>query len=79
MANEAQVRVLRDRYASLSRREREVMGLVVGGVLNKLIGGKLGISEITVKAHRAKMMRKMKAASLADLVKMAAKLRYFPI
>ena len=79
LANEARVRVLSERYASLSRREREVMGLVVGGMLNKLIAGRLGISEITVKAHRAKMMRKMHAASLADLVKMAAKLRYFSI
>ena len=76
LAHEAQIRVLRERYESLSRREREVMDLVVSGMLNKLIGGILGISEITVKAHRAKMMRKMNAGSLADLVKMAAKLRY---
>jgi FixJ family two-component response regulator len=55
------------------------MDLVVSGMLNKLVGGILGISEITVKAHRAKMMRKMNAGSLADLVKMAAKLRYFPV
>ena len=71
----AQVRELRDRYASLSRREREVMRLVVSGLLNKQVGGELGISEITVKAHRGRMMRKMKAGSLADLVSMATRLR----
>ena len=63
------MRALRDRYASLSRREREVMALVVSGLLNKQVGVELGISEITVKAHRGKVMRKMKADSLADLVK----------
>jgi len=67
-------RALRDRYASLSRREREVMALVVSGLLNKQVGGELGISEITVKAHRGKVMRKMSADSIADLVKMAAEL-----
>ena len=72
---EAEMRVLRDRYASLSQRERQVMALVVSGLLNKQIGGELGISEITVKAHRGKVMQKMKADSLADLVKMAARLR----
>jgi FixJ family two-component response regulator len=72
---EAEMRVLRDRYASLSPRERQVMALVVSGLLNKQIGGELGISEITVKAHRGKVMQKMKANSLADLVKMAARLR----
>jgi FixJ family two-component response regulator len=72
---EADLRVLRDRYASLSAREREVMALVVSGLLNKQVGGELGISEITVKAHRGKMMRKMKADSLADLVNKAARLR----
>ncbi len=75
LAEEAEIRVLWDRYASLSNREREVMGLVVCGLLNKQVGGQLGISEITVKAHRGRMMRKMKADSLADLVNMAARLR----
>ena len=72
------MRSLRDCYASLSRREREVMALVVSGLLNKQVGGELGISEITVKAHRGKVMRKMKADSLADLVNMAARLRLAP-
>src|ERR1700741_5126691 len=71
---EAELQGLRERYASLSRREREVLALVVTGRLNKLVGGELGISEITVKAHRGKMMRKMKANSLPALVNMAAKL-----
>ena len=72
------MRVLQDRYASLSRREREVLALVVSGLLNKQIGGELGISEITVKAHRGAVMQKMKADSLADLVRMAPKLRSAP-
>ena len=72
------MRVLRDRYASLSQRERQVMALVVSGLLNKQVGGELGISEITVKAHRGKVMQKMKADSLADLVKMAARLSPTP-
>jgi FixJ family two-component response regulator len=72
---EAQMRVLRDCYASLSPRERQVMALVVSGLLNKQVGGELGISEITVKAHRGKVMQKMKANSLADLVRMATQLR----
>ena len=75
LRNEAHVRALRERYASLSRREREVMASVVSGRMNKQIGGELGISEITVKAHRGRVMQKMKAASLADLVNMAATLR----
>lgn len=65
---------LRDRHASLSRREQEVMALVVSGLLNKQVGFELGISEITVKAHRGQAMRKMRARSLADLVNMAARL-----
>jgi FixJ family two-component response regulator len=65
---------LRDRYASLSKREREVMALVVSGLLNKQVGSELGISEITVKAHRGSVMRKMNAASLPDLVTMSAQL-----
>jgi FixJ family two-component response regulator len=73
--NLAQIRGLQRRYESLSRREREVMSLVVSGRLNKQVGGELGISEITVKAHRGKMMRKMKAGSFAELVTMAASLR----
>ena len=75
LSAEAEMRALRDCYASLSQRERQVMALVVSGLLNKQIGGELGISEITVKAHRGKVMQKMKADSLADLVRMAARLR----
>lgn len=71
---ETQLQALRDCYASLSRREREVMALVVRGRLNKQVGFELGISEITVKAHRGQVMRKMNAGSFADLVNIAAKL-----
>jgi FixJ family two-component response regulator len=71
---QAELQTLRGRYAGLSRRECEVMALVVAGRLNKQIAGELGISEITVKAHRGKMMRKMRAGSLADLVRMAGRL-----
>ena len=70
---ETEMRSLRGRYSGLSRREREVMTLVVSGLLNKQVGGELGISEITVKAHRGQVMRKMKADSLADLVRMASR------
>jgi len=74
LSQEAEMQALRDCYASLSRREREVMALVVSGLLNKQVGGELGISEITVKAHRGKVMQKMKANSLPDLVRMSARL-----
>ncbi len=74
LADESNLRVLRERHASLSRREREVMALVVTGLLNKQIAGELNISEITVKAHRGQVMRKMKAKSLAELVKMSSRL-----
>ena len=74
LAREMAMKSLRESYASLSRREREVMELVVSGLLNKQVGGELGISEITVKAHRGQLMRKMQADSLPGLVTMAAKL-----
>jgi FixJ family two-component response regulator len=74
LAHEAETQVLRECYASLTRREREVMALVAAGLLNKQVGGELGICEGTVKAHRGQMMLKMKADSLADLVRMAARL-----
>lgn len=74
LGHEAEIQALRDRYASLTPRERQVMALVVTGLLNKQVGGELGISEITVKAHRGKVTQKMKADSLPDLVKMSARL-----
>ena len=74
LAQDAEMRELRARYASLTSRERQVMALVVSGLLNKQVGGELRISEITVKAHRGQVMQKMKADSLATLVKLAAKL-----
>jgi FixJ family two-component response regulator len=74
LAHEEELQALRDCYASLTPRERQVMALVVNGLLNKQVGAELNISEITVKAHRGKVMQKMKAASLPDLVKMSARL-----
>jgi FixJ family two-component response regulator len=79
LGHEAEMSVLRDCYASLSPRERQVMGLVVSGLLNKQVGGELGISEITVKAHRGQVMQKMKADSLAHLVRMAGRLGLAPV
>jgi FixJ family two-component response regulator len=78
LRQDSEIRVLRDCRASLTPREREVMALVVSGLLNKQVGGELGISEITVKAHRGQVMRKMKADSLPDLVTMAARLGLRP-
>jgi len=78
LGHQAKERSIRDHYQSLSRREREVMALVVSGRLNKQVGGELGISEITVKAHRGNVMRKMKAGSIADLVRMATSLEIVP-
>jgi FixJ family two-component response regulator len=74
LGHEEQMHALRNLYASLSKREREVMALVVAGLPNKRVGSELGISEITVKAHRGKVMQKMNAASLPDLVIMSARL-----
>jgi len=74
LGEEAQIEELRKCYASLTPRERQVMALVVSGLLNKQIGAELGISEITVKAHRGQVMHKMNADSVASLVKMAARL-----
>src|SRR5215831_7118658 len=74
LAHEAEMQELRDRYASLTPRERDVMALVVSGLLNKQVAGELGITESTVKAHRGQVMQKMKANSVADLVKMTARL-----
>ena len=78
LSRKAEMKVLRSRYVSLSQRERQVMALVASGLLNKQVGGELGISEITVKAHRGKVMQKMMAGSLADLVKMATRLGVAP-
>ncbi len=78
LESEAGLQALRNSYATLSPREREVMVLVVSGLLNKRVGSELGISEVTVKAHRGKAMRNMKAKSLADLVNMNARLSLTP-
>lgn len=78
IGDEDEIRELRDNYASLTPREKEVMSMVVSGLLNKQVGLKLAISEITVKAHRGKVMQKMRADSLADLVKMAVRLGVAP-
>jgi FixJ family two-component response regulator len=78
LVDQAETSALRSSYESLTPREREVMQLVVAGMLNKQIGLNLGISEVTVKAHRGKMMQKMKAESLADLVKTAVRLGLAP-
>ena len=75
LGREAEMRSVRDSYASLSHRERQVMALVLSGLLNKQIGSELGISEITVKAHRGRVMQKMGAKSVVDLVRMATRLR----
>ncbi len=75
LAHEEKMRALRNCYTSLSRREREVMTLVASGLLNKQVGSELGISEITVKAHRGRVMEKMKAGTFVELVKMAGRLR----
>jgi FixJ family two-component response regulator len=74
LSENAEMKTLRDCYASLTPREQQVMALVVSGLLNKQVGGELGICENTVKYHRAQAMQKMKAESLADLVRMAARL-----
>ena len=74
LAREAEMKELRDNYASLTPRERDVMALVVSGLLNKQVADEIGIAESTVKAHRGQVMQKMKANSVADLVKMAARL-----
>ncbi len=75
---EAAVAALRDRHASLTPRERQVLSLVVSGLLNKQVGGELGITEMTVKSHRGQIMKKMRASSFADLVRMASVLESLP-
>ena len=74
LAREMEMRILRTRYESLTPSQRQVMALIVSGLLNKQVGGELGISEITVKAHRGQVMQKMQAKSFAELVKLATRL-----
>jgi FixJ family two-component response regulator len=74
LARSAQLQSLRDRHGSLTHREQEVLALVVAGLMNKQVGAELGISEVTVKAHRGRVMEKMRADSFADLVRMSAAL-----
>jgi FixJ family two-component response regulator len=78
ISRQTEIQALRDCYSSLTRREREVMALVVSGRLNKQVGAELGISEITVKVHRGNMMEKMHASSFLELVKMAVRLGLIP-
>jgi FixJ family two-component response regulator len=78
LGREMEMQTLRNSYALLTNRERQVMSLVVSGLLNKQVGSELGISEITVKAHRGRVMQKVKADSLAGLVRIASLLRIAP-
>ena len=78
LVEDAELHVLYQRHASLTQREQQVMELVVSGMLNKQVGGQLGISELTVKTHRGRVMRKMKARSLAELVRIATRLHATP-